>query len=167
MTGLALIGAAAFTLPLVAAAVSDFRTREIANGYSLCLGAGFLALSPFLGFGLADFGLHLAAAAATLLIGFALFSLGLMGAADGKIAAAAMLWLGPALLTDFLLLTALAGGVLSLAILAFRASPLPNYLREMPVARKLHRHHTGVPYGVALAMAAIANLPHAPWMSGI
>ena len=149
---------------LICAAVSDLRTRKIGDGYPIGLGLGFLALSPFIGLGLVEIGAHALAGIAVLSLGFALFALGWMGGADGKLAAACALILGPAATPHFLALTAIFGGVLALATLIFRAVPLPQGLRGARWARLLHAPGRGIPYGVALSAAAIATLPRAPWL---
>ena len=99
---------------LIGAAVSDLRTREIGDGYPIGLGLGFLALAPFIGLGVAEIGTHALAGLAVLGLGFALFALGWMGGADGKLAAACALILGPAATPHFLALTAIFGGALAL-----------------------------------------------------
>ena len=151
---------------LICAAVSDFRTREIGDRYPIGLGLGFLALAPVSGLGLAEIGAHALTGLAVLGLGFALFSLGWMGGADGKLAAACALLLGPATTPYFLALTAIFGGALALATLIFRAVPLSQGLRGARWARLLHAPGHGIPYGVAVSAAAIATLPRAPWLGG-
>jgi prepilin peptidase CpaA len=60
-------------------------------------------------------------------------------------------------------LTALFGGALSLTVLAFRAVPLPGFLLGWPPALRLHEKGAGVPYGVALAAAALSVFPDTQW----
>ena len=52
-----------------------------------------------------------------LLIGFGLFAFGHMGGGDVKLLTASALWAGPELTLAFLLLTAIAGGLLSAVLL--------------------------------------------------
>ena len=63
-------------------------------------------------------GLALACAAVVFGAGTAAFAAGALGGGDVKLLAAASLFAGPGLISDFLLVTALAGGVLGLAVLA-------------------------------------------------
>ena len=58
-----------------------------------------------------------------------------------------------------LLMAALAGGALTLALLALRQLPLPAFALRWPWLARLHDHRTGVPYGIALAGAALAVYP--------
>ena len=48
--------------------------------------------------------------------------------------------------------------MLTLAILRFRLMPLPALLANQEWAKRLHRMDTGVPYGIALALAALLDL---------
>jgi prepilin peptidase CpaA len=160
-----LLGAVACAAALTGAARQDALTREIADAWPIGLSLGFLALAPVAGLSFAEIGAHLLTGAAILLLGFALFALGWMGGADGKLAAACALILGPAATPHFLALTAILGGALALAILAFRAAPLPRALNRRRWARLLHRKGVGAPYGVALALAGALALPQSPLMA--
>jgi prepilin peptidase CpaA len=54
--------------------------------------------------------------------------------------------------------------LLTVALLIARRWPLPAMLARLPWALKLHAPETGIPYGIALAIAALAILPHAQIM---
>ena len=57
--------------------------------------------------------------------------------------------------------SSLLGGALTLAILlAIRRHPLPAPLVRLAWVNKLHDVKTGVPYGIALGLAAVMLLPH-------
>jgi prepilin peptidase CpaA len=146
------------------AASSDLFTMTISNKVSLALAAGFLAFALALGMGPAEIGMHVAAAAVVLVVAFVFFARGWVGGGDAKLAAAAALWLGFGKLADYALLGALLGGVLTLAILAFRFMPLPTWLEGQSWAVRLHQFDGGVPYGVALAAAALLIYPSTTWM---
>ena len=45
--------------------------------------------------------------------------------------------------------------------------PLPGLLARQPWAQRLHRNDSGVPYGIALAAAALAIYPDTIWMRAI
>jgi prepilin peptidase CpaA len=115
------------------------------------------------GLGLAEVGLHLAAGAAVLVGGFVLFSLGWIGGGDAKIAAVAALWLGLAHTLEFLLLSSVFGGILTLLILVGRTRLLPAIAVRQWLLR-LHDPATGVPYGLALSGAAMAIYPKTTWL---
>jgi prepilin peptidase CpaA len=56
------------------------------------------------------------------------------------------------------------GGILTLAIIKFRLTPLPAALAEQDWVKRLHKLDGGVPYGIALAAAALLIYPETFWM---
>lgn len=149
------------------AASSDLFTMTISNRLSLALAAGFFLLTLVTGMTLAAFGLHLAAAALVLAISFGFFTQGWIGGGDAKLAAATALWFGFDYLLDYLIYASLFGGALTLVIIQFRKLPLPNVLARQPWIQRLHETDGGVPYGIALAAAALAIYPKTGWMPGL
>jgi prepilin peptidase CpaA len=156
-----------FPAMMAFAASSDLLTMTIANRVSLILVAGFGLLAVLLGMSVAEVASHAGAAAAVLVVVFVLFSRGWIGGGDAKLAAATVLWFGFAHLADFLVYASLLGGALTLAIIQFRAMPLPPLFIGREWAERLHRLDGGVPYGIALAAAALIVYPHTEWMAGI
>jgi prepilin peptidase CpaA len=152
-----------FPFLMVYAAVNDLLTMLIPNRITLALIAGFAVLAASFGFGWTEVALHAGAGALVLAVTFALFALGHIGGGDAKLAAGTALWIGFDHLLDYLTVAALAGGVLTLAILALRSQPLPVFvgprLSRAPFLLHLHDTRTGVPYGIALAFAAVTVLP--------
>jgi Flp pilus assembly pilin Flp len=65
------------------------------------------------------------------------------------------------------LVAALTGGFLTLGILAFRVTPLPVTLINIPWIARLHSITTGIPYGVAISVGALVILPETAWMTGV
>jgi len=61
----------------------------------------------------------------------------------------------------------LFGGVLTLIIIQFRKLPLPAVLARQKWIMRLHENGGGVPYGIALAAAALMVYPKTEWMPGI
>lgn len=141
------------------AAASDLLTMTIPNRITLALIAAFLAFAGLSGMSLATFGAHLAAGALVLVVAFALFSFGWIGGGDAKLAAATALWLGFGSLIEYLSLSAIGGGALTLAILALRGLPLPSFAVGWAWLARLHDQKSGVPYGIALAGAALLVFP--------
>jgi prepilin peptidase CpaA len=156
-----------FPAVMAFAASSDLFTMTIANRVSIILVAGFGLLAVLTGMGAADLLSHVGAAAAVLVVVFAFFARGWIGGGDAKLAAATALWLGFANLLDYLFYASLLGGALTLAIIYFRGVPLPQVFVGLPWAERLHRSDSGVPYGIALAAAALVVYPHTPWMAAI
>jgi prepilin peptidase CpaA len=107
---------------------------------------------------------HFGAAALVLVITFTFFARGWIGGGDAKLAAATALWLGFDFLFNYALYASLFGGVLTFLIIRFRLMPLPNALQNQAWIVRLHRMDAGVPYGIALAAAALLVYPETPWM---
>jgi prepilin peptidase CpaA len=149
------------------AACSDLLTMTISNRVSLALVAGFFALALVIGMNPALIMSHLGAAAAVLVVAFAFFARGWIGGGDAKLAAATALWLGFEHLMTYLLYASLFGGLLTIVLLNVRTMPLPSLLSAQPWAVRLHRKDSGVPYGIALAAAALVVYPDTIWMKAI
>ena len=149
------------------AASSDLLTMTISNRLSLALAAGFFLLTLVTGMSLAAIGMHLAAAALVLVFSFGFFSQGWIGGGDAKLVAATALWFGFDYLLDYLIYASLFGGALTLVLIQFRRLPLPGPLARQPWILRLHDAGGGIPYGIALAAAALAVYPKTGWMPAI
>ena len=149
------------------AASSDLLTMTISNRVSLALAGGFVLLAIVTGMNPMTVAMHVGAAALVLAIGFACFSFGWIGGGDAKLAAATALWFGFDYLLDYLVYASLFGGALTLLLIQFRLMPLPLFLAKHDWVVRLHKKGGGVPYGIALAAAALTVYPHTGWMSAI
>lgn len=156
---------AVFPVIVTVAACYDVLTMQIPNRFPAVLGIAFLGAALAAGMAPAAIGIHLLIGAGVLVGTFALFAFGYLGGGDAKLAAATALWLGLDQTLVFLIYTALFGGALSLAILAFRSVPLPGFLLGQSWALRLHEKGAGVPYGVALAAAALMVFPETAWFA--
>ena len=142
-TGLLLIWLAAV---LIVAAVIDMRTFTISNRLNLAVALGApvywlsTALAPWPGMAI-----QLAAGGVVFILLAGTFYAGMMGGGDVKLAAALALWFSPHSTIRFLVLMSLAGGVLTLGILAWHR-----------VQRREGR--PTIPYGVAIAFGGLAIL---------
>ena len=126
---------------LVAAAWGDITRFTIPNRLNAAI--ALLAVAYWWGaqFTLAEVGIQVGLAVLVFLIFAAAFAAGLMGGGDVKMLAALALWLRPGELLTMLVAMSLAGGVLTLALLARH--------------RLLRREgQPEVPYGVAISVAA-------------
>lgn len=146
------------------AASSDLFTMTISNRLSLALTAGFFLLTLIIGMSWPVIGLHIAAAALVLVFSFGFFSQGWIGGGDAKLVAATALWFGFDFLLDYLIYASIFGGVLTLVLIQFRKLPLPDALSRQPWILRLHESGGGVPYGIALAAAALVVYPKTGWM---
>ena len=161
------IGLTLFPATMAFAASSDLFTMTIANRVSLTLVAGFFLLALLTGMSPAAVGWHLGAGAVVLVISFGLFSFGWIGGGDAKLASATTLWFGFAHLLDYLLYASIFGGALTLLLIQFRMLPLPRLFAGREWIERLHCPGGGVPYGIALAAAALVVYPHTEWMAAL
>jgi prepilin peptidase CpaA len=149
------------------AASSDLFTMTISNRLSLALAGTFFVLAAMTGMSGAQMLSHTGAAFAVLAVAFFFFTRGWIGGGDAKLAAATALWFGFDHLLDYFLYASIFGGALTLLMLRFRLLPLPDALAGQEWARRLHRLDGGIPYGIALAAAALAVYPHTEWMKAL
>ena len=149
------------------AASSDLLTMTISNRLSLALTGGFFLLTIVTGMSLSAIGMHLAAGALVLTVSFGFYSQGWIGGGDAKLAAATALWFGFDYLLVYLVYASLFGGALTLVLIQFRKLPLPAVLARQSWVLRLHEKGAGVPYGIALAAAALAVYPETGWMPAI
>jgi prepilin peptidase CpaA len=158
------VGLTLFPATMAFAAVSDLLTMTIANRISLILVVGFAVAAVLGGLNATVVLLHFAAAAAVLGLALLGFARGWIGGGDGKLAAATALWFGFGHLFDYLIFASMLGGALTLLIILFRTMPLPAVMAGSEWAERLHRCDSGIPYGIALAGAALIVYPQSGWM---
>ncbi|MFA5490611.1 MAG: prepilin peptidase [Candidimonas sp.] len=126
-------------------AIEDIRTRTIPHSAILAI---VLLYAGHALTGQTQWVDALISAALLLAAGFALFYFRVMGGGDSKLIAAMGLWVGLSHLVAFLLYTAMAGGVVALAVLLIHRLKVRNsgtVALEAPT----------VPYGVAIAVGGI------------
>ncbi len=153
---LASLALATYVAALVGAGLNDLVRYEIPNAASVVLVAAFCIVIPSLPLAVAA--AHMTASIAVLAATVLCFSLRLMGGGDAKLLAAAALWMGWRNLVAFIVLTAIAGALLGLALLLLRW--------RLPRAREAGRWYSrllspgeGVPYGIAISASGLALLP--------
>jgi len=163
------------TLPLVifpalviTGALRDLTTYTIPNWLSVALVAGFPIAALAMGMPAPVVGFHFAIGAAALIAGMIMFALRWIGGGDAKLFAAAALWLGwPALMT-YLAVTGIAGGALAVGLLGLRSPLLRGYVLNGPAwFVRLAEPDESVPYGVAIAVGALAAFPASTLMQGL
>jgi prepilin peptidase CpaA len=146
----------AFALLLLLAAWQDWRTMHIADGISLGIIGLFTAWAlTGLGAGslsLADLALALVCAAGMFGLGALGFAAGAIGGGDVKLAAAASLFAGQAFLLDFVMVTAVVGGLLAVAILV--GAPIGPVV-SAGAGRVRARLRGSLPYGPAIAAGGL------------
>ncbi len=155
---------AVLALQMICAATFDVTTRRIPTGLVLSLGCAFFVFALLTEMPWWLMGLNLATSLALLAVGFLLFSLGVFGGGDAKLLAAVGLWLGYPCVLPFLLICGLAGGVLAAAIGLWFMVNIEISARSNRVASILAPIAPSLPYGFAIAAAAILTLPLTWWM---
>lgn len=153
-----------FPAMMAFAASSDLLTMTIPNRVSLIMIGGFFLLALTTGMGGEEIVSHIGAGCLVLAVTFGFFSQGWIGGGDAKLAAVTALWFGFDHLMDYALYGSLFGGALTLLMLQFRSVQMPALLQGQQWAERLHRSDGGVPYGIALAAAALIVYPHTAWM---
>lgn len=130
-------------LLMVAAAISDLRSRTISNELNAAM--ALLAIPFWIAGGLSpwpDVPIQFGAAFAVFLVFAGLFAIGAMGGGDVKMIGAVMLWIPLPLFMPMLMVMAVGGGILS-AVMLIHMKLHPS---DKPVE---------VPYGVAIAAAGL------------
>lgn len=149
-----------FPFCMAYAAVSDMLSMTIANRVSVLLIASFMVIAPMTGMDWQTYGMHLAAGFTVLAITFTLFALGAMGGGDAKLLAATAIWMGFGVeLMQYLLVSGIVGGVLTLAILSYRGSALAVYTGQNRMLRNFADTSLGIPYGISLGIGGLIVYP--------
>lgn len=136
---------------LIAAAIKDAYTYKIPN--ILC--AALLLLFPLFVMTAprpVEWDQHLMVFGLMLISGFAMFMGNLAGAGDIKLMAATGLWAGPHLVAVFLIMTAIAGGLVALTM------ALLTYMRNFSGKQALAIAKVPIPYGIAIAVGGLSTL---------
>lgn len=157
----------AFPLLVTVAGAADVAYRRIPNWLTGVAAASFLPFVFATGLPVSILWIHVATACALLLLGFVFFSLGVIGGGDAKMMSVAGLWLGFPCSILFVLFSALAGGVLALAISIWFMSSFEGAIRSDRLAKLLSPLAPDVPYGFALAVGAILATPFSWWMRAV
>lgn len=148
---------ACYAGPLLVAAVFDFWTYRIPNLITGTLAVLYFVCVTYFFWGMGiNWISHLGACLSVLAVGLGLFYFKIFGGGDIKLLAAVALWIGfTRELIIFLLVAGLAGGVLTLLLLALRSglSLIPiSFPAYMPAALQAR---SPVPYGVAVVVGAL------------
>ncbi|MEM7774765.1 MAG: prepilin peptidase [Pseudomonadota bacterium] len=156
-----------FPAALVFGAAMDIATFTIPNRISIVLAAAFFISAPVVGLEWSEFGLHLAAGLLFLVIGIGLFAVRMLGGGDAKLLAAAALWVGLPLLPAYVFATTIVGGGVAVAILIYRAFPLPLPSGSVPWAERLHDPKMGIPFAVAICGGGLMVFPQTVWFAAL
>jgi prepilin peptidase CpaA len=141
--GIATFLVALLACGLAAAAVFDWRSRTIPNWLNAAFALGAIPFWWASGLHLwPGVALHLAVAIAVFGLFAIAFALGAMGGGDVKMLAALALWLPPLAVLQLLFIMSVAGGLLTVALLA------AHKLRKATAQLE-------IPYGIAISFAGL------------
>lgn len=138
----------ALAIALLVAAFTDIRSRRISNGLNVAIALGAPLFWWATGLALTDIVWQLGIALLCLVVLAGFFALRWMGGGDVKLLTALALWVKPAMFLNLIVAMALIGGLLTLAFGAWH------------IARR-QRDRLAIPYGVAIAAAALLTLADA------
>ncbi|MEM9633518.1 MAG: prepilin peptidase [Pseudomonadota bacterium] len=145
--------------------VSDLLTMTIQNRVSILLVLGFVALSLLTDLPLQGWGTHGLAFLIVFLPCFVFFAAGWMGGGDVKFISSISLWIGftPELMA-FTVWVAIYGMLLTLGLLQLKQSDfVPSALLRHSWFARLQDRNTGIPYGIAIAVAGLQVYPETYW----
>jgi len=149
-----------FPALVIVAGLKDVTSFTIPNWISGLLVLVFFIVAPTIGLPIQAIGMHSALGVAALVAGVAMFAAGWIGGGDAKLFAAAGLWLGPEAAALFILVTALAGGLLAVTLVQLRTNWMRGVLPAGPAwVERLREPKGDAPYGVAIAAGALAAFP--------
>lgn len=150
----------AFPALVIFAGMRDATSFTIQNWISLAIVGAFFPAALLLGLSPAQIGISMAVGAGALVAGMGMFAAGWIGGGDAKLFAAAGLWLGWPAFATYLLVTGMAGGALAMGLLALRSMWVRPYVLNGPAwVGRLATPGENVPYGVAIAVGALAAFP--------
>ena len=161
-----------FLLPamMIVAAFTDIMSFRIPNWLTALIAALFFPMAFAMQMPWPEFGSHILSGIILFAVGYALFAFGLFGGGDSKLMAAAGLWFGTSQTIPFLVMTALAGGLLAVGIMAWSVFMVMWDFHD-PVAgssldKGIRKLKPKLPYGFAFAVGAILAFPQSWWMTG-
>lgn len=133
----------ALAIALLVAAFSDMRSRRIGNWLNAGIALGAPAFWWASGMQLwPDVALQIGVALAAFAVLAAMFAARMMGGGDVKLLTALALWVSPMQFLQLLLIMALAGGALTIIVIAWHTA-------------RRQRERIAVPYGVAIAVGGL------------
>lgn len=153
---------AVFPALVIVAALRDTTTMTIPNW--LC-GLGAVLFIPVMfvaGLSPTAAAMALAVGLGALIAGIAMFSAGWIGGGDAKLFAVCGLWLGWREALPFVVWTAIAGGALAVALLGLRKLVIAWPRQGPNWWARLMTPGGDVPYGIAIALGALATFPESP-----
>jgi len=142
------------------AALNDFRHYRIPNKLNLAIFASFFPVALLTGMPWEVMMWHLigfAAVFAAMFVAFMVVPLGKFGGGDAKMIAASAVWIDWSKLPEFIIWTAIAGGVLAVIMWTWRVLQIEYgvWMHGDATLRKVMSYQVKLPYGAAIAAGGI------------
>jgi prepilin peptidase CpaA len=145
-----------FAVAMFLAAYSDIRHMKIPNRISLFVLASWFLGLMFFWQGTWHAAVSIGIGVVVFCIALSLYAFQIIGGGDAKLVSAVSLWAGPAFISEFLLVTALSGGIVALvAIIVRRLGNLAAAQPSLQAIVGLQEDRIELPYGVAIAAGGI------------
>lgn len=158
----------AFPALVIVAALKDLTSYTIPNWIAGAMIIAFAGAAFAMRLPLFAVGLDVAVGLVALVAGMAMFAFRWIGGGDAKLFAAAALWLGLSASLTYLFYTALAGGLLAVSLLCLRSARVRAVMPDGPAwFARLAEPGAAVPYGVAIAVGALAAFPLSGLMTAL
>lgn len=152
-----------FPFAMLYAAFSDLVSMTIANRVPVILSVAYIGIALVLGIPATEIVAHLGVGLACLAVTFGFFAAGWMGGGDAKLIAATALWFGPTqTLMEYLVISSIFGGILTIGLITARIKLVP--VTGIDFVDHLLERETGIPYGIALGAAGLTTYSSSAWI---
>ena len=156
-----------FPVLLMMAGIGDFFTMRIPNWLNGLMVVLFFPIALIAGMPMEVMQWHVLAGLLVLAVCMVLFFTISFGGGDAKMLAAGALWVGWSALIPFTIYTALAGGVVAIAVAAWIAA---KHWHEIPadgLFPTIFNRKPNVPYGIAIAVGGLASFSDSWWLTSV
>lgn len=150
-----------FPMCMALGAMTDLISMTIPNRVSILLAGSFFVIALLTGMDISTFGWHVLAGASVFAVCFLLFAVNVMGGGDAKILASSSLWFGFGTeLIQYLIFVGYFGAILTVIVLVLRAYSNTLMSTGIPMPLYVYKSSAGVPYGIAIGIAALVTFPN-------
>lgn len=156
-----------FPAVMAFAAAMDMLTMTIPNRVSLLLVGAFFVAAYFAELSVQQVLEHVGTGLAVLVVCFVLFAFGGFGGGDAKLLAASSLWIGFDQLPTYVIGVTFAGGALAILLLVGRKHFPEGSLNAPRWFLQLQARESKMPYGLAIAAAALWVYPQTAFFQGL
>lgn len=153
-----------FPLLIMLAGISDYFTLTIPNWINTLIALSVIPFVLLSGMPVEVFAWHVAAGVASFMVGYYLFASHLIGGGDAKMLGACGLWVGWSELFQFGFYTAVAGGLLAIAVSGWTRLANRSETGMTAWMKNFHGGSPQLPYGIAIAAGGVVIFPATWWV---